>query len=93
MMAQCKYCGGTMDWATVEGRWVTLIPVGEDTAFEKAFQDENGNFRAKHQLVCPASSGGGAIRVIKLTRPVPGNIGPDVVDPDTGELSSKNGGE
>ena len=53
----------------MEDRWVPLVPVGDDAALERAFQDEDGNLRAAHRLVC-TSPGGAAIRATRLPRPV-----------------------
>lgn len=81
-MAICKFCGNLFDWGSCNGKWVTLIPVGEDSSYEKAYQDEEGKFRAAHKNVC-TKAGFGSLNVTKLARPIPANI-----DPDTGEITS-----
>lgn len=57
-----------MQWGREpDGRWIPLIPLGEDDGFERSFQDEDGNLRAQHRLVC---TGRGAIQVTRLPRPI-----------------------
>lgn len=69
-MAICKYCNLPMQWGRVEERWVPLVPIGDDHGLERAYQDEDGNLRAAHKLVC-TSPGGAAIKATRLPRPVP----------------------
>ena len=87
-MAICKYCNIPFQWGRVEERWVPLVPVGDEEGLERGYQDEDGNLRAAHRLVC-LNHGGGAIRATRLPRPVPASalIGAwSTPDPDTGEV-------
>lgn len=95
-MAICKYCQTPMAWGEFNGRWVGLVPVGEDAGLDRAYQDENGMLRAAHALVC-TRLGGAAVRVVKLARPVLAENAPEfpdppttyveTIDPETGEIT------
>lgn len=88
-MAMCKYCGQKFAWGNADGRWVGLVPLGEEGGLERAYQDEDGNLRAAHRLVC---SGPGSVRIAKLAKPIPAcSVMPssaESIDPDTGEIAS-----
>lgn len=63
-------CNGTMDWAqNDDGRWVKLVPIGQDTDLIRTHQDSNGVLRALHKVVCPHTSAE-AVHVTKLAQPV-----------------------
>jgi hypothetical protein len=68
-MANCKTCGGPMDWGfdNVTGRWVPLEPLNNDGDLAKTFVDENGVLRADHRDRCRGTS----INVTRLTKKVP----------------------
>lgn len=88
-MAVCKYCNLPFQWSRVEDRWVPLVPIGQDDNLERGFQDEDGNLRAAHRLVC-SDPGGAAVRAVRLPRPVlPHNLAGawSKPDPETGEIT------
>lgn len=87
-MAVCKYCGKVMAWGHLDGRWVSLVPLGEEAGLDRGYQDEDGNLRAAHRLVCV---GPGTVKVAKLAKPIPASsvMSPKFdVDPETGEITS-----
>ncbi len=101
-MAICKFCNVTFAWGRDDAneKWVPLIPVGDEGEFDRTFQDEGGNLRAHHHLVC-VNRGGPTVRVTKLARSVKASdiIGqptppsfkekyPEKIDPETGEIFS-----
>jgi len=60
-----------MDWAVKDnGKFLGLVPIGQDDDLDKDFCDEDGVFRSSHKQVCTAS-GTGAIKVMKLSKPIP----------------------
>lgn len=83
-MANCKYCGQKFNWGNTGDRWVALVPVGEEDALERAYQDEDGNLRAAHRLIC---IGGGSVKVTKLAKSIPASALMKSVDTDTGEIT------
>lgn len=92
-MAICKYCAKPFSWGIKDdGRFVPLIPVGEDDGMDRTFQDENGALRAEHWFIC-ISRGGPTVRVAKLAKKIAAdevlpNRGVTLVDPETGEILS-----
>ena len=68
-MPMCKFCGKAFAWGNSDGKWVPLVPVGEEGDLDRAYQDESGLLRAAHNLIC-LNRGGVTVRVSKLARPV-----------------------
>lgn len=91
-MSICKYCAKPFSWGNSDGKWVPLVPVGEDADLVRSYQDENGALRAEHRLVC-ANRGGPSVRVSRLAVGVkPGDIigtprQKEQIDPGTGEIT------
>lgn len=71
-MPMCKFCGKPFSWGQLDGRWKPLVPVGDDDGLDRSFQDEMGNLRADHGLVC-VRIGGPSVRISKLARPIKGS--------------------
>lgn len=69
-MPVCKFCAQPFAWGNSDGKWVPLVPVGQDENLDRDYQDENGVLRAGHQSIC-TSRGGPAVRVSKLAKKVP----------------------
>lgn len=66
-MAMCKFCHKPMAWGlNTDGKYVPLVPIGEDEGLARTFQDENGALRAEHRDVCDAQRGGPTVRVARL---------------------------
>lgn len=87
-MAICKFCGKAFSWGNADGKWVPLVPVGEDDSLDRAYQDENGRLRAEHRAVC-VIRGGPTVRVARLAVAVPAaNVlpSPPEVEAETGEI-------
>lgn len=88
-MSVCKFCQKAFSWGLNEGRYVPLVPVDEHKGLDRSFQDENGELRAEHALVC-VRRGGPTVRVARLARTVRASeiITPPTsfVDPDSGEI-------
>lgn len=86
MSKPCKYCGLNIDWGYADERWVTLVPIGEDSGLDRQFQDENGILRASHKQVC-SFRGSESIRLSRLAKTIKGSDLPKPrVDPETGEV-------
>lgn len=83
-MPMCKFCGAAFSWGNSDGKWMTLIPVGEEGEHNRDYQDENGALRSSHAQVC-IRQGGPAVRVSKLAKAVPASdiLSPSVPPPDT----------
>jgi hypothetical protein len=88
-MAICKFCSKPFAWGNAEGKWVPLVPIGQDEGLDRAFQDENGALRAAHRVVC-VIPGGPTVRISNLARAIPaGDVLPvkPPVDQETGEIT------
>jgi len=91
-MPVCKFCAVPFAWGQKEdGGWVPLVPVGEEGALERDYQDEHGALRAGHRQICKMP-GGPSVRVAKLAKAVPAEtiigIRPDQkLDKETGEIT------
>jgi hypothetical protein len=48
---------------------VPLVPLGEEADLPREFQDNTGNFRASHRLIC-VNRGGATVRVERLAVPI-----------------------
>lgn len=69
-MAICKFCGDVFQWGQdQEGRFVPLIPSGEEGEHPRTHQDANGELRATHFAACTHRAGP-LISVTKLAHPV-----------------------
>lgn len=89
-MGMCKFCGVAMSWGQErDGKWIPLIPLGEEGDLPRTYQDENGKLRAGHRAVCTIR-GGPPVLVTRLAKPVAASdmlfAGPTVVDQETGEI-------
>lgn len=102
-MAMCKFCGQPFSWGLQEdGKWIPLIPIGEEGELDRWFQDHNGVLRADHREIC-SNRGGPSVRIARLAKPIPARevIQPRELfsvkrkskkrrftdpDPDTGEI-------
>lgn len=72
-MAICKFCGVAFAWGQKDdGKYVPLVPLGEEGDLVRNYQDENGVLRAEHALVCK-HKGGPTVRVSRLARSVKGS--------------------
>lgn len=69
-MAICKYCNLSFDWAHSNGKFVLLVPIGEDTELERAFIDADGVYRADHRLLCTNKNKGDTTSVVRLLKPI-----------------------
>lgn len=69
-MPVCKFCQKPFSWGLAEGKWVPLVPVGEEGTLDRSYQDENGVLRAEHRALCVAQ-GGPTVRVARLAKAVP----------------------
>lgn len=69
-MPVCKFCQKPFSWGLADGKWVPLVPVGEEGELDRAYQDENGVLRAEHRAVC-LRQGGPTVRVARLAKAVP----------------------
>lgn len=67
-MAACKNCGATIEWGTMEGKWVPLIPIGEEPDGKRTHTDANGVLRALHRSICLGHTG--AVAITPLAKPV-----------------------
>lgn len=67
-MPLCKFCGKPFAWGNDSGKWVPLVPVGEEGDLDRSFQDENGHLRAMHRGMCNYVP---AVQVVKLAVPIP----------------------
>lgn len=67
-MPLCKFCGKPFAWGNDSGKWVPLVPPGEEGDLDRSFQDENGLLRAKHRDMCTYTP---AVAVVKLAVPIP----------------------
>jgi hypothetical protein len=92
-MSICKFCAKPFSWGNSDGKWVPLVPLGEDAELVRSYQDENGALRAEHRLVC-VSRGGPTVRVSRLAVGVrPGDIigapsrPKERIDAETGEIT------
>jgi len=69
-MAICKFCNVLFSWGqTTDGRFVPLIPVGDEGEVDRDYQDSDGVLRSTHRQVCTNKSGP-LVRVYKLERNV-----------------------
>jgi len=68
-MAICKFCALPFAWGRSEDGWIPLVPLGDEGTLDRAYQDENGDLRASHRLVC-TNKGGPAVKIQKLVRPI-----------------------
>lgn len=69
-MAVCKYCKQDFDWGTSDEGWKPLVPIANHDGLDRTYQDENGELRALHHLVC-TRKGGPVVKITKLARKVP----------------------
>ena len=69
-MAMCKFCGKPFTWGNADGKWIPLVPIGEDEELDRDYQDENGALRAGHRNIC-VMAGGPSVMVSKLVRKIP----------------------
>lgn len=69
-MAVCKNCGKVFNWGRNEaaGKWVPLIPVGEEGTADRDYQDADGTFRSSHNQICTGWAPTKA--VVKLAKPL-----------------------
>lgn len=68
-MAICKFCGTAFSWGNNGGKWVPLVPVGEEAGLTLDYQDEDGVLRASHRQTC-VQIGGPTVHVSKLAKPL-----------------------
>lgn len=79
-MSKCKYCQKAFDWGRSDDGWVPLVPVSEHEGLDRTYQDEDGELRAHHHLVC-VDRGGPSVRITKLPRKVRGSEVSTVKEP------------
>lgn len=91
-MPMCKFCGVPFAWGNADGKWIALIPIGEEGNHDRAYQDENGILRAGHKLVC-TQVGGHSVRIAVLAKAIPAkDVLPGVViDSPTAVPKKKRG--
>jgi hypothetical protein len=68
-MPVCKFCQKPFAWGMSDGKWLPLLPVGEEGDFDRTYQDENGLLRVEHRVICQ-NQGGPSVRVVKLAKSV-----------------------
>ena len=68
-MAMCKFCGVPFAWGSADGKWVPLVPIGQDDGLDRQYQNEDGILRASHRSVC-VNQGGPTVRVALLAKKV-----------------------
>lgn len=86
-MALCKFCGVPFQWGSSDGKWVPLVPLGDEGDLPRTYQDENGKLRSEHRSICVGF--GPAVRVARLARPIEaGDVLAQTffVDQSTGEI-------
>lgn len=70
-MPICKFCNVAFSWGLKDdGKWVPLVPVGEEGDQPRSYQDENGVLRVEHATIC-RNRGGPSVRVARLARAIP----------------------
>jgi hypothetical protein len=91
-MPICKYCAKPFAWGNAEGKWVPLVPAGEEGDLDRTYQDEHGQLRAGHRAAC-VIAGGESVRVARLAKSIPAAdvlpqpVVPPAADPETGEIA------
>lgn len=91
-MSVCKYCGLDFGWGQkADGKWVALIPAGQEGDKLRDYVDEAGALRSSHAQICNREP---TVRVSKLAVPLSaGDIlssqARESIDMDTGEIKPK----
>jgi len=69
-MAICKFCNALMSWGQApDGRFIPLIPLGDEGEADRDYQDGDGILRSTHRLVC-TNKAGPLVQITKLARNV-----------------------